>query len=156
IMEHIERAGVHSGDSIAVYPPKRMSEVVKQKCLDAADKIAKELNVIGLINIQFIIQGENVYVIEVNPRASRTIPFLSKVTGVTKANIATRCIPGERLGDKGYKMDILADQDQVCVKLPVFSFEIVRSGDSYLGLEMKWTGEAIGYYKTLEKALYKG
>src|SRR5690625_5191042 len=156
IMEHIERAGVHSGDSIAVYPPQRMSEVVKQKCLDATDKIAKELNVIGLINIQFIIQGENVYVIEVNPRASRTIPFLSKVTGVTMANIATKCILGEKLADKGYKTEILPDQDQVYVKLPVFSFEKLRSVDTSLGPEMKSTGEAIGYDKTLEKALYKG
>ena len=156
IMEHIERAGVHSGDSIAVYPPQRMSEVVKQKCLDATDKIAKELNVIGLINIQFIIQGENVYVIEVNPRASRTIPFLSKVTGVTMANIATKCILGEKLADKGYKTEILPDQDQVYVKLPVFSFEKLRSADTPSGPETKSTGEAIGYDKTLEKALYKG
>src|SRR5699024_6331956 len=97
IMEHIERAGVNSAATIAVYATHLTSEVVKQKCLDATDKIAKELNVIGLINIQFIIQGENVYVIEVNRRASRTIPFLSKVTGVTMANIATKCILGEKL-----------------------------------------------------------
>lgn len=156
IMEHIERSGVHSGDSIAVYPPQRMSEAVQAKCLEATDKIAKELNVIGLINIQFIIQGDNVYVIEVNPRASRTIPFLSKVTGVTMANIATKCILGEKLADKGFKTEILPEREEVYVKLPVFSFEKLRSVDTTLGPEMKSTGEAIGYDKTLEKALYKG
>ena len=156
IMEHIERSGVHSGDSIAVYPPQRLSDAVKQKCLDATDKIAKELNVIGLINIQFIIKDEDVYVIEVNPRASRTIPFLSKVTGITMANLATQAILGEKLADKGYKTEILPECDNVYVKLPVFSFEKLRSVDTTLGPEMKSTGEAIGYDETLEKALYKG
>ena len=156
IMEHIERAGVHSGDSIAVYPPQRLSEGVKDKILKATDRIARELNVVGLINIQFIIQHDEVYVIEVNPRASRTIPFLSKVTGVTMANIATKCILGEKLADKGYNTEILAEGEQVYVKLPVFSFEKLRSVDTSLGPEMKSTGEAIGYDKTLEKALYKG
>src|SRR5699024_2721570 len=156
IMEHIERSGVHSGDSIAVYPPQRLSDAVKQKCLDATDKIAKELNVIGLINIQFIIKDEDVYVIEVNPRASRTIPFLSKVTGITMANLATQAILGEKLADKGYKTEILPECDNVYVKLPVFSFEKLRSDDTTLGPEMKSTGEAIGYDETLEKALYKG
>src|SRR5699024_6791262 len=95
IMEQIERAGVHSGDSIAVYPPQRLSDAVKQKCLDSTDNIGRELYVVGLINIQFIIQNEEVYVIEVNPRASRTIPFISKISGLTMANLATRCILGE-------------------------------------------------------------
>src|SRR5699024_9598375 len=132
IMEHIERAGVQSVDSIAVYTPQRMSEAMKQKCLDAPDTIAKELSVTGSLNDQFIIEEENVYVIEVDPRASRTIPFLSKVTGVTMANIATKCILGEKLADKGYKTEILPDQDQVYVKLPVFSFEKLRSVDTSL------------------------
>src|SRR5699024_1779368 len=156
IMEHIERAGVHSGDSIAVYPPQRISETVKKKMLDATDKIARTLGVVGLINIQFIIQDDEVYVLEVNPRASRTIPFLSKITGVTMANIATRCILGERLKEKGYNTEILKEKSNVYVKLPVFSFEKLRSVDTTLGPEMKSTGEAIGYDKTLEKALYKG
>src|SRR5699024_3437817 len=156
IMEHIERSGVHSGDSIAVYPPQRMTEEVKQKCLDATAKIATELGVIGLINIQFIVQDGDVYVIEVNPRASRTIPFLSKVTGVTMANIATKAILGEKLAEKGYATEILEERYHVYVKLPVFSFEKLRSVDTTLGPEMKSTGEAIGYDATLEKALYKG
>ena len=156
ILEHIERAGVHSGDSIAVYPPQRLSETVKQKCLEATDKIAKELQVKGLINIQFIIQDENVYVIEVNPRASRTIPFLSKITGVTMANLATRTILGEKLAEHGFKTEILRESNKVYVKLPVFSFEKLRSVDTTLGPEMKSTGEAIGYDSDLEKALYKG
>lgn len=156
IMEHIERAGVHSGDSMAVYPPQRLSEDVKQKCLDAATKISQGLRVKGLINIQFIIRDEDVYILEVNPRASRTIPFLSKITGVTMANIATKCILGTKLTDLGYETGILPETDQVSVKLPVFSFEKLRSVDTILGPEMKSTGEAIGYDKTLEKALYKG
>ncbi|MEC5422761.1 carbamoyl-phosphate synthase large subunit [Virgibacillus sp. C22-A2] len=156
IMEHIERAGVHSGDSIAVYPPQRISEGVKQKCMNAADQIATALHVKGLINIQFIIRDEDVYVLEVNPRASRTIPFLSKVTGVTMANIATKCILGTKLADLGYESGILPESDQISVKVPVFSFEKLRSVDTILGPEMKSTGEAIGYDKTLEKALYKG
>lgn len=156
IMEHIERAGVHSGDSIAVYPPQRISETVKQKCMEASTKIAHGLHVKGLINIQFIIRNDDVYVLEVNPRASRTIPFLSKVTGVTMANLATRCILGESLREMGYTSGILPEQDSVSVKVPVFSFEKLRSVDTILGPEMKSTGEAIGHDKTLEKALYKG
>ncbi|MEI3606702.1 carbamoyl-phosphate synthase large subunit [Pseudogracilibacillus sp. SE30717A] len=156
IMEHIERAGVHSGDSIAVYPPQRLSESVKQKCLKATEKIAKALDVVGLVNIQFIIQQDDVYIIEVNPRASRTIPFLSKVTGITMANLATRCILGSKLSENGYETEIYPESENVYVKLPVFSFEKLRSVDTTLGPEMKSTGEAIGYDITLEKALYKG
>ncbi|PAV29935.1 carbamoyl phosphate synthase large subunit [Virgibacillus profundi] len=156
IMEHIERSGVHSGDSIAVYPPQRISENVKQKCMDAAGQIANALHVKGLINIQFIIRNDDVYVLEVNPRASRTIPFLSKITGVTMANIATKSILGTKLADLGYQTGILPENDQVSVKIPVFSFEKLRSVDTILGPEMKSTGEAIGHDKTLEKALYKG
>ncbi len=156
IMEHIERSGVHSGDSIAVYPPQRLSEAVKQRCLEATDKIARALQVVGLINIQFIIKQDEVYIIEVNPRASRTIPFISKITGMTMANIATQCILGMKLADKGFTTEILPECEQVYVKSPVFSFEKLRSVDTTLGPEMKSTGEAIGYDATLEKALYKG
>ena len=156
ILEHIERSGVHSGDSIAVYPPQRLSERVKQTILEVTDRIAKKLKVKGLINIQFIMKDELVYVIEVNPRASRTIPFLSKITGVAMANLATRCMLGEKLKDKDYQTEILPEQNQVYVKLPVFSFEKLRSVDTTLGPEMKSTGEAIGYDTSLEKALYKG
>ncbi|ALX47405.1 carbamoyl-phosphate synthase large subunit [Lentibacillus amyloliquefaciens] len=156
IMEHIERAGVHSGDSIAVYPPQRLSDIVKQKCMAATEKITRELRVKGLINIQFIIRDDDVYVLEVNPRASRTIPFLSKITGVRMAKLATRCILGEALADMGYDSGILPEKDDVSVKVPVFSFEKLRSVDTILGPEMKSTGEAIGHDKTLEKGLYKG
>ncbi|WP_099158018.1 carbamoyl-phosphate synthase large subunit [Virgibacillus ndiopensis] len=156
IMEHIERSGVHSGDSIAVYPPQRISEAVKQDCMEATIKIARGLNIKGLVNIQFIIRDGEVFVLEVNPRASRTIPFLSKITGVTMANLATRCILGESLMSMGYESGILPEQDAVSVKVPVFSFEKLRSVDTILGPEMKSTGEAIGHDKTLEKALYKG
>ncbi|MBS3680115.1 carbamoyl-phosphate synthase large subunit [Ornithinibacillus massiliensis] len=156
IMEHIERSGVHSGDSIAVYPPQRLSEKVKEKCFEATWKISQALKVKGLVNIQFIICDEDVYVLEVNPRASRTIPFLSKITGVTMANLATRCILGEKLTDLGYTSGILPENKLVSVKIPVFSFEKLRSVDTILGPEMKSTGEAIGYDKTMEKALYKG
>lgn len=156
IMEHIERSGVHSGDSIAVYPPQRLSDDVKRELFETTDKIAKELNVVGLINIQFIIQGTEVYVIEVNPRASRTIPFLSKITSVTMANLATKAIMGELLSESGFKSGIIKEHEDVFVKVPVFSFEKLRSVDTTLGPEMKSTGEAIGYDKTLEKALYKG
>src|SRR5690625_951384 len=156
IMEHIERAGVHSGDSIAVYPPQRLSGAIKQKCLEATDQIAKELGVIGLINIHYIIHQDDVYVIEVSPGASRSSPSFSEVTGVTMGNLATRCNLGETLDDKGFKTEILPESEDFYVKLPVFSFEKLRSVDTTLGPEMKSTGEAIGYDQTLEKALYKG
>ncbi|RLL45258.1 carbamoyl-phosphate synthase large subunit [Oceanobacillus piezotolerans] len=156
IMEHIERSGVHSGDSMAVYPPQRISKSINEALLDSTIKIAKALQIKGLVNIQFIVREEEVYVIEVNPRASRTIPFLSKITGVTMANIATKCILGTKLRDLGFKTGILPEKKQVSVKIPVFSFAKLRSVDTILGPEMKSTGEAIGYDKTLEKALYKG
>ncbi|SDL76011.1 carbamoyl-phosphate synthase large subunit [Sediminibacillus halophilus] len=156
MMEHIERAGVHSGDSIAVYPPQRISGTAKQECVDITMKLARRLNVKGLINIQFVVHEGQVYVLEVNPRASRTIPFLSKITGVPMAALATRCILGESLPDAGYSNGLLPEQPQVSVKVPVFSFAKLRSVDTMLGPEMKSTGEAIGRDKTLEKALYKG
>lgn len=156
IMEHIERAGVHSGDSIAVYPPQRVTEHIRNACMEATRRLTEELNVKGLINIQFIIKDHHVYVLEVNPRSSRTIPFLSKITGVTMANLATKCILGAKLADLGFKTGILPEGDYVATKVPVFSFEKLRSVDTTLGPEMKSTGEAIGYDSTLEKALYKG
>ncbi|SFL99499.1 carbamoyl-phosphate synthase large subunit [Gracilibacillus orientalis] len=156
VMEHIERAGVHSGDSIAVYPAQRLSVGIKQKCVDITIKIAEKLGVKGLINIQFVVHHNEVYVLEVNPRASRTIPFLSKITGVTMANVATRCIIGESLANMDYEKGLLPEPETVSVKVPVFSFEKLRSVDTMLGPEMKSTGEAIGRDRTLEKALYKG
>ncbi|SHN15378.1 carbamoyl-phosphate synthase large subunit [Gracilibacillus kekensis] len=156
VMEHIERAGVHSGDSIAVYPTQRLSEEIKQTCVDTTIKIAEKLGVKGLINIQFVVHKNEVYVLEVNPRASRTIPFLSKITGVTMANLATRCIIGDSLANIGYQSGLLPEPETVSVKVPVFSFEKLRSVDTMLGPEMKSTGEAIGRDRTLEKALYKG
>jgi len=156
IMEHIERAGVHSGDSIAIYPPQRMSEKAKVNLMEATVKIAKRLKIKGLLNIQFIIQGNDIFVIEVNPRASRTVPFLSKITKLSMANLATKCMLGESLSCMGYETGLLAERDHVYVKVPVFSFEKLRSVDTTLGPEMKSTGEAIGYDITLEKALYKG
>ncbi|MGP4040368.1 carbamoyl-phosphate synthase large subunit [Gracilibacillus sp. D59] len=156
VMEHIERAGVHSGDSIAVYPAQRLSADIKQKCVDITINIAEKLGVKGLINIQFVVHHNEVYVLEVNPRASRTIPFLSKITGVTMANLATRCIIGESLANMGYEKGLLPEPETVSVKVPVFSFEKLRSVDTMLGPEMKSTGEAIGRDRTLEKALYKG
>ena len=129
---------------------------MKEQCLQAAIRLSQGLKVKGLINIQFIVSEEQVYVLEVNPRASRTIPFLSKITGVTMANLATKCILGEKLAPMGYQTGILPEEDQVSVKVPVFSFEKLRRVDTILGPEMKSTGEAIGYDKTLEKALYKG
>lgn len=156
IMEHIERAGVHSGDSIAVYPTQRINPKIKQQLIDTTIKIAKRLQVKGLINIQFVVHKSEVYVLEVNPRASRTIPFLSKITGVTMANIATKAIIGHSLKSMGYRDGLLEEPNNVSVKVPVFSFEKLRSVDTMLGPEMKSTGEAIGRDKTLEKALYKG
>lgn len=156
IMEHIERAGVHSGDSIAVYPPQQVTDKIKHTCMEATKLIAEELEIKGLINIQFIVKDGQVYILEVNPRASRTIPFLSKVTGITMANLATKCILGTKLSNLGYQTGILPEDDQVAIKVPVFSFEKLRSVDTTLGPEMKSTGEAIGYDRTLEKALYKG
>ncbi len=156
IMEHIERAGVHSGDSMAVYPTQRLTRKLEQECIEATTKIASELNMKGLINIQFVVKDDTAYVLEVNPRASRTVPFLSKITGVTMAKIATKVILGETLADLGYTSGVAVKPDGVYVKVPVFSFEKLRSVDITLGPEMKSTGEVIGYDQTLEKALYKG
>ncbi|QNG58845.1 carbamoyl-phosphate synthase large subunit [Metabacillus idriensis] len=156
IMEHIERAGVHSGDSIAVYPPQTLSAKVKQTIVERTIALAKGLNIKGLLNIQFVLYKNEVYVLEVNPRSSRTVPFLSKITGVPMANLATKVILGKTLNELGYSTGIQPESDGVYVKVPVFSFEKLRRVDITLGPEMKSTGEVMGKDTTLEKALYKG
>lgn len=156
IMEHVERAGVHSGDSIAVYPPQYLDEGLKQKIAEITIKIAKELKTIGLVNIQFVIYQDEVYVIEVNPRSSRTVPFLSKVTGIPMANLATKIILGGKLKEDGYTEGLWPESDYVSVKVPVFSFAKLRRVEPTLGPEMKSTGEVMGRDKLYAKALYKG
>ncbi|WP_226665804.1 carbamoyl-phosphate synthase large subunit [Metabacillus litoralis] len=155
IMEHIERAGVHSGDSIAVYPPQSLSEEIKNNIIDYTIKLAKGLNIVGLLNIQFVLSKGEVYVLEVNPRSSRTVPFLSKITGVPMANLATKVILGAELADLGYETGLYPESEGVYVKAPVFSFAKLRNVDITLGPEMKSTGEVMGKDITLEKALYK-
>lgn len=156
IMEHVERAGVHSGDSIAVYPPQHLSEELKSKVTEITMKIAKELKTVGLVNIQFVIYKDEVYVIEVNPRSSRTVPFLSKVTNIPMANVATKCILGMKLKDLGYQDGLWPESKQVAVKVPVFSFAKLRRVEPTLGPEMKSTGEVMGRDPQYAKALYKG
>jgi carbamoyl-phosphate synthase large subunit len=156
IMEHIERAGVHSGDSIAVYPSQSLTQEIKDKIVQHTISLAKGLNIIGLLNIQFVVYKDEVYVIEVNPRSSRTVPFLSKITGVPMANIATKVILGSTLKELGYGTGYHPEAEEVYVKAPVFSFAKLRSVDTTLGPEMKSTGEVMGKDTTLEKALYKG
>lgn len=156
IMEHVERAGVHSGDSIAVYPPQSISRELQQKMVDITIKIARGLNVIGLVNIQFVIFQDEVYVIEVNPRSSRTVPFLSKVTNIPMANLATQAILGTKLASLGYSEGLWPEDDFVSVKVPVFSFAKLRRVDPTLTPEMKSTGEVMGRDQQYAKALYKG
>ena len=155
IMEHIERAGVHSGDSISVYPVQSLSDTVKSKIVEYTKKLAKALHIKGMINIQFIADGEDVYVIEVNPRSSRTVPYISKVTGVPIISLATRVICGESIKDMGFGTGILREPDLVAVKMPVFSFEKIKGADISLGPEMKSTGECLGIGKNFNEALYK-
>ncbi|MGM0879531.1 MAG: carbamoyl-phosphate synthase large subunit [Bacillota bacterium] len=156
IMEHVERAGVHSGDSIAVYPPQSLSDDIKQQIIDITIKISKALQVIGLVNIQFVIHQEKVYVIEVNPRSSRTVPFLSKVTNLPMANLATKAILGTKLADLGYSDGLWPEDEYVSVKVPVFSFAKLRRVDPTLTPEMKSTGEVMGRDVKYAKALFKG
>ena len=156
IMEHIERAGVHSGDSIAVYPPQNINAEQIATLVDYTERLAKGLNVIGLMNIQYVLYQGGVYVIEVNPRSSRTVPFLSKITEIPMANLATKVILGQKLKDLGYKNGLAPVKDGVYVKVPVFSFSKLTRVDISLGPEMKSTGEVMGKDTTLEKALYKG
>ena len=155
IMEHIERAGIHSGDSISVYPAKTISEKAKETIAEYTRRLARALHVIGMINIQFIVLGDDVYVIEVNPRSSRTVPFLSKATGVPMADIATRVILGHSLREQGITEVYGRERSRWFVKAPAFSFAKIRGMESYLSPEMKSTGEAIGYDNKLTRALYK-
>ena len=155
IMEHIERAGVHSGDSMSVYPSQYLDQNVQEQMLDAAFKLAKELHTIGLMNVQFVIHEQQAYVIEVNPRASRTLPFISKATDLPLAQLATRVMLGEKLADLGFKSGLMAPKKLVYVKAPVFSFNKLPKVDSSLGPEMKSTGEVMGVDRSLAKALYK-
>ena len=155
IMEHIERAGVHSGDSISVYPVQSLSDTVKSKVVEYTKRLAKALHIKGMINIQFIADGEDVYVIEVNPRSSRTVPYISKVTGVPIISLATRAICGESIKDMGFGTGILKEPNLVAVKMPVFSFEKIKGADISLGPEMKSTGECLGIGKNFNEALYK-
>ena len=156
IMEHIERAGVHSGDSIAVFPPQNLSAKHMKTITDYTTRLAQGLNIIGLLNIQYVISKDEVYVIEVNPRSSRTVPFLSKITNIPMANIATKAILGQSIIDQGYPSGLAVAPEGVYVKVPVFSFEKLGRVDITLGPEMKSTGEVMGKDVTIEKALYKG
>jgi len=156
IMEHVERAGVHSGDSIAMYPPKTLTEQVKDTIVDYTIRLAKALNIIGLFNIQFVKdENDKVYVIEVNPRASRTVPIMSKITGVPMVNLATKIIMGAKLKSLGYKTGLIPESEYVAVKAPVFSFSKLTTVDTFLGPEMKSTGEVMGVAKDHTTALYK-
>ena len=155
IMEHIERAGVHSGDSMAVYPPQSFDDDIKQQIVAATKKLCVALKCVGIMNIQFIIHNHEAYVLEVNPRASRTVPFLSKITGIEMAQVATRVILGESLASQGYQDGLYPESKTIHVKAPVFSFNKLDDVDSYLGPEMKSTGEVMGSDYTFEKALYK-
>lgn len=155
IMEHIERAGVHSGDSMAVYPPQSFDDDIKQQIVAATKKLCVALKCVGIMNIQFIIHNHEAYVLEVNPRASRTVPFLSKITGIEMAQVATRVILGESLASQGYQDGLYPESKTIHVKAPVFSFNKLDDVDSYLGPEMKSTGEVMGSDNTFEKALYK-
>lgn len=156
IMEHVERAGIHSGDSISIYPCQNLSHHIKNVIIDYTEKLAKALHVIGLVNIQYVVYNHEVYVIEVNPRSSRTVPYISKVTGVPMVDLATKIILGKKLKDMGYKSGLYPESPYVAVKVPVFSFEKLHDVDNQLGPEMKSTGECLGIAKTFGDALFKG
>ena len=156
IMEHIERAGIHSGDSISVYPAQRLTEENKKTIVEYTGRLARELHVIGLMNIQYVVHNGEVYVIEVNPRSSRTVPYISKVTNVPMVDLATKIMLGATLKGMGYETGVHPVGDYVAVKVPVFSFEKLHSVDTMLGPEMKSTGEVLGIAKSFDEALYKG
>ena len=155
IMEHIERTGVHSGDSISVYPAPTISDKVKDTIVEYTKRLAQALHVVGLINIQFIAMNEEVYVIEVNPRSSRTVPYISKVTGIPIVDLATKVIIGNTIRGLGYEPGLAPVADYIAIKMPVFSFEKLRGAEISLGPEMKSTGECLGIAKTFNEALYK-
>lgn len=156
IMEHLERAGVHSGDSITMYPSQSVSDVLKNKIIDYTAKLAKGIGIKGMINIQFIALGDDLYVIEVNPRASRTVPYIAKISGVPIVNIATRVMLGEKVKDLGYGTGLYKQSDFIAVKVPVFSTQKLPNVEVSLGPEMKSTGEVLGIAKNIKEALYKG
>ncbi len=156
IMEHIERAGVHSGDSISVYPAQNLSHHIRKTLIEYTGRLARELKVKGLINIQYVIYNHEVYVIEVNPRSSRTVPYISKVTGVPMVSLATEIILGKKLKDLGYGTGLYPEAQYVAVKVPVFSFEKLINVDTHLGPEMKSTGEVLGIAEKFDEALLKG
>ena len=155
IMEHIERTGIHSGDSISVYPAQSITEGNKKTLVEYTEKLARALHVKGMINIQFIVDGEDVYIIEVNPRSSRTVPYISKVTGIPIVPLATQIICGHTIRELGYAPGLQKEADYFAIKMPVFSFEKIRGADISLGPEMKSTGECLGIAKTFNEALYK-
>lgn len=155
IMEHIERAGIHSGDSISVYPARTISDTAKKTIEEYTRRLAKSLHVIGMINIQFIVCGEDVYVIEVNPRSSRTVPYISKVTGIPIVPLAAKMILGYKLRELGYEPGLQPEAKHMAIKMPVFSFEKIRGADISLGPEMKSTGECLGIAESFNEALYK-
>ncbi|MBQ9729988.1 MAG: carbamoyl-phosphate synthase large subunit [Clostridia bacterium] len=156
IMQHIERTGVHSGDSIAVYPPYNLDDTILERIIEVSTQLALELKTKGLINIQYLIYRGQLYVIEVNPRASRTVPYISKVTGVPMVELATKIIAGQKLKNLGFGTGLYPDSPYVAVKVPVFSFEKLNDVNSQLGPQMKSTGEVLGLGKTLEEAMFKG
>lgn len=156
IMEHLERAGVHSGDSISMYPTQNISKKAIDTIVDYTEKLSKALHVLGMVNIQFVLCNEQVYVIEVNPRSSRTVPYISKVTGIPMVKMATRIMMGKKLSDFPFGKGLYKESEYVAVKVPVFSFEKLHDVDTSLGPEMKSTGEVLGIAKTFHEALYKG
>ena len=155
VMEHIELAGIHSGDSISVYPAKSISPKITEMIADYTGRLARALHVKGMINIQFIVYNDQVYVIEVNPRSSRTVPYISKVTGIPIVKLATKVITGAKIRDLGYEPGLQKAADYYAIKMPVFSFEKIRGADISLGPEMKSTGECLGISKSFDEALYK-
>ena len=155
IMEHVERAGIHSGDSISVYPAMSIKESVQEVLVDYTRKLAQSLHVIGLINIQFIVYNDEVFVIEVNPRSSRTVPYISKVTGIPIVKLASRVILGEKIRDMGFTPGLAKKSEYIAIKMPVFSFEKLRGAEISLGPEMKSTGECLGIARTFNEALHK-
>jgi carbamoyl-phosphate synthase large subunit len=155
IMEHVERAGIHSGDSISVYPAQSISPKIKRVIEDYTKKLARSLHVIGLINIQFIVYQDEVYVIEVNPRSSRTVPYISKVTGIPIVDLATKVMTGQKIREMGYEPGLQKESEYIAIKMPVFSFEKLRGAEISLGPEMKSTGEVLGISKDFHEALYK-
>ena len=155
-MEHIERTGVHSGDSISVYPPQTLSPKVIETLVDYTGRFARELHVVGLVNVQYAVKNDKVYVIEVNPRSSRTVPYISKVTGVPMVELAVRCCLGEKLRDMGHGIGLHPNAPYVACKVPVFSFEKLHGVDTQLGPEMKSTGEVLGIAPNFHDALLKG